>query len=180
MDDLSREKRKGLSLWYLKDVLLKRRLFGRKHQTPGFGLAAQLFSVMAKHVIEKLGEKEGGELVGKAVEEFGRERGRRIAELVASMGKPLSFKNWLIYTDIDGRNFPVRPRIESGDLVAPVGACSFHRAAAKWGLEGYTRHYCEHADFAILDGYNPDIRLTLEQRHRSGKDHCLFRYSMKK
>jgi len=35
MDDLKREKSKGLSCWYLKDVLLKRIMIGKKYHTPG-------------------------------------------------------------------------------------------------------------------------------------------------
>jgi len=179
MDDLKREKRTGLSRWYLKDVLLRRRMIGKKYHTPGFGLAAQLFATMCKFIIKKLGPEEGEALIKEAVEHFGKERGKRIAQKVASLGKPLSFKNWLIYTDIDGGNFKVKPTIENKDLVAPVKECSFHEAAKLWGLEEYSKLYCKYADYAILEGYNPDVKLKLEQRNKTGGDHCLFRYGMK-
>jgi len=180
MDDLEREKSKGLNRWYLKDVMFRRRMIGKKYHTPGFGLAAQLFAVMCKFIIQKLGPKEGEALIREAVEYFGKERGKRIAQRVASLGKPLSFKNWLIYTDIDGENFKATPRIENNNLVAEVSECVFHNAAASWGLEEYSSLYCKYADYAILDGYNPDVKLSLEQRHKTGKDHCLFQYGMKK
>jgi hypothetical protein len=176
MNDLEREKKKGLSIWYLKDVLIRRRLIGKKYQTPGFGLAAQLFATMCRTIIKKLGPDEGEALIREAVQAFGRERGRRIAQRVKALGKPLSIKNWLIYTDIDGGNFPVKPYIDNNDLVAPVAECSFNRAAREWGLEEYSCLYCRDADYAILEGYNPDIKLILKQRHETGKDHCLFRY----
>jgi hypothetical protein len=179
MDDLKREKSKGLSRWYLKDVLLKRRMIGKKYHTPGFGLAAQLFAVMCKFIIKKLGPEEGETLIKEAVEYFGKERGKRIAQKVTSLGKPLSFKNWLIYTDIDGSNFQVEPTIEDDDLVAQVTECSFHKAAKLWGLEEYSNLYCKYADYAILEGYNPDVKLKLEQRYKTGGDHCLFKYGMK-
>jgi len=179
MDDLLREHKKGLSIWYLKDVLLKRKLIGKRYQTPGFGLAAQLFATMCKAIIKRLGPVEGEALIREAVESFGRERGRRIARKVAAQGKPLSFKNWLIYTDIDGGNFPVKPYIDNHDLLAPVKGCSFMKAAGEWGLEEYAGLYCKYADYAILEGYNPSIKLILEQRLKTGKDHCLFRYIMK-
>ena len=179
MNDLEREKKKGLSIWYLKDVRLRRKLIGRRYQTPGFGLAAQLFATMCKVIIQKLGLTEGEALIKEAVEAFGHERGKRIAQKVAAQGKPLSFKNWLIYTDIDGGNFPVKPYIENHDLLAPVCGCSFYKAASEWGLEEYAGIYCKYADYAILEGYNPDIKLILEQRGKTGKDHCLFRYIMK-
>ncbi|MBI5503407.1 MAG: L-2-amino-thiazoline-4-carboxylic acid hydrolase [Deltaproteobacteria bacterium] len=179
MDDLQREKRSGLSRWYLKDVLLKRRVLGRESRVPGFGLAAVLFATLGKILIERLGRDKGEELIKEAVQRFGRERGRRIARKVASLGKPLSFKNWLIYTDIDAGNFAASPRIDNGDLVAPVTRCAFNSAAEAWGLEEFSSLYCKYADHAILEGYNPDIKLILEDRHVTGRDHCLFRYVMK-
>ncbi len=179
MNDLDRERRKGLDLWYLKDVKLKRGLFGKGGRTPGFGLAAQLFACAAKVMIDDLGAEKGEALLKEAIENFGFERGRRIAERVKKLGKPLSFKNWLIYTDIDPVNFNARPRLENGDLIAEVGYCAFHSAAQEWGLKEFSKIYCKYADFAILRGYNPLIRLELATRHETGRDHCVFRYRIK-
>lgn len=179
MDDLTREKTKGLSRWYLKDVLWRRRMIGEAYHTPGFGLASQLFAVMSAELLEKLGPDEGEAVIRQAVERFGRERGRRIAAAVQAQGKPLSFKNWLVYTDIDGSNFQARPSIDNHDLVAEVHRCTFMAAAEQWGLKEYAARYCKYADYAILAGYNPDIKLDLQTRHETGKDYCLFRYRMR-
>lgn len=179
MDDLTREKTKGLSLWYLKDVLWRRRMVGDTYQTPGFGLAGQLFAVMSSQVLEKLGPEEGEALIRQVVERFGFERGRHIAAVVKAQGKPLSFKNWLIYTDIAGSNFAALPTIDNHDLVAKVQHCTFMDAAEKWGLKEQAARYCKYADYAILAGYNPDVKLELHTRHETGKDYCLFRYRMR-
>jgi hypothetical protein len=179
MDELEREKKKGLSLPYLFKVIFMRKRVGKKHQTPGFGLAAQLFAVMAKHVIKRLGPEEGERLIRGAVEDFGRERGRRIAERVRGRGGPLSLRNWLIYTDISPENFDAKPTFPDGDLEACVGACTFITAAREWGLADYAKLYCKYADYAILGGYNPDVTLVLRDRHTTGNDACVFRYIMK-
>ncbi len=179
MDDIRREKEKGLSRWYLKDVLLRRRVIGDTYHTPGFGFAAQLFAVMSKLILARLGPEEGEALIKEAVEHYCHERGRRIADVVRGLGKPLTFKNWLIYTDIDGSNFEARPSIDNHDLLAEVHRCTFMAAAEKWGLKEYAALYCKYADHAILNGYNPDITLELQSRHETGKDYCLFRYIMK-
>jgi len=179
MNDLEREKKKGLSFWYLKDVPLKRAAAGPGTRTPGFGLAGQLFATLCRTVLEKLGPEEGEALIREAVQSFGRERGKRIAQRVKSLGKPLSFKNWLIYGDIAGSNFSMRPVMENGDLLARVGACSFLSSAEAWQLGDYAKYYCRYADYAILEGYNPEVKLELKTRHETGEDHCLFRYIMK-
>ncbi|MBU0515406.1 MAG: L-2-amino-thiazoline-4-carboxylic acid hydrolase [Proteobacteria bacterium] len=179
MNDLEREKDKGLSLWYLKDAPLKRKFAGKKDRVPEFGHAARLFAIMAKHVIDRLGPEAGEELIQAAVEEFAFRRGQDIARKVQDQGQPLSLKNWIIHSDIDPQNFKLEIDFPEGDLQARVGRCTWHQAAEQWGLTDYAKLYCRYADYKILEGYNPDVDLTLEDRHQPGRDHCLFRYRMK-
>ena len=127
MSDLKREKEQGFDLEYLGDVLDKKKEIGIKYQTPGFGLAAQLFSSVAKSVIERLGSEEGEKLLKEAIEFFGKERGKRIAERVKAEGKPLTSKNWLIYTDIDSSNFRPIATINDGDFIAKIKAENFEK-----------------------------------------------------
>ncbi len=179
MDDLEREKEIGLDFEYLSDVLEKKKDVGDKFLTPGFGLAAQLFSSVAKFVISNLGPDEGEALLKEAVEFFGKERGRRIAERVKAEGKPLTFKNWLIYTDIDSINFRPTPSVDSNDFVVKVKNCNFYNAAEEWGLGDYAKIYCKYVDYKILEGYNPDIKLILRERQGTGAKRCVFRYILK-
>ncbi|MHA1673949.1 MAG: L-2-amino-thiazoline-4-carboxylic acid hydrolase [Promethearchaeota archaeon] len=180
MDDLEKEKQDGLSLGYLMGAIPKRALAGKKYQTPGFGIGAQLFATMSKHIIEKLGPEEGELLIKTAVEEFGQTRGKRIAEKVTGLGKSLSLKNWLIHTDINSSNMQAKTKFEDGDLIANVGGCTFIEAAQDWGLEDYAKIYCKYVDCAIMEGYNPDILLKVNTRHETGKKFCRFQYVVKK
>jgi predicted ArsR family transcriptional regulator len=180
VNDIHREKEKGFDLEYLLDVPQKKEDIGNAYQTPGFGLAAQLFSSVAKFVIERLGEEEGEQLLRDAVEYFGNQRGKRIADRVKEQGKELSFKNWLIYSDIDAtENFQPEPSLENGDLFVKVEHCTFYKAAEEWGLGDYAKIYCKYVDYAILNGYNPDVKLILKERQATGTDYCLFHYIMK-
>ena len=180
MDDITREKEKGLDFEYLGDVLDKKVEVGDKFQTPGFGLAAQLFSTVAKHVISQLGAEKGEQLLKEAVEEFGFQRGKRIAERVKNEGLELSFKNWLIYTDIDSmKNFRPITTTPEGDFLAKIKHCTFYNGAEEWGLGEYAKYYCKYVDYKILEGYNPDIKLILEERYSTGVKRCFFRYIIK-
>jgi hypothetical protein len=180
MGDIEREKESGFDFEYLQDVPQKKAEIGDTYQTPGFGLAGQLFSSIAKFVIDRLGHEEGERLLKEAVEYFGTERGKRIARRVRDAGGELSFKNWLIYSDIDsGKNFQPSPVIEDGDLVVRVDHCTFHKSAEEWGLGEYAGIYCKYVDYAILGGYNPDITLVVKDKESEGTDHCIFRYSMR-
>lgn len=180
MDDLQVEKAEGFSWEYLGEVPREKQDAGERYLTPEFGLAAQLFASVARAVIDRLGPEQGEALLKEAVDYFGEQRGARIAERVKAEGKPLTFKNWLIHTDIDtARNFVNIPELDSGDLVVKVADCTFHDAAEQWGLGDYARIYCKYADHAILRGYNPDIKLVLAPRQETGEGHCVFRYIMK-
>ena len=179
MDDLEREKQQGFDWDYMGDVLTQKAELGDKYQIAGFGLGAALFGFVAKAVIDELGPQKGEALLKKAVEEFGHARGRRIAQIVTDDGKPLTLKNWLIYSDIDSVNFDPHPDLQECDLVVKAGECTFWNASREFGVGEYSRIYCKYADYAILDGYNPDVNLILHDRHHLGQDHCTFRYIMK-
>jgi hypothetical protein len=180
MDDLKREKEVGLDMDYLEEVLDKKKEIGEKYQTPEFGLAAQLFSTVAKHVIKKLGDTEGEKLLKEAIEDFAFERGKRIAMKVREEGLPLTLKNWLIYSDIDSfTNFRPITSTPGGDFLAKVKHCTFYNAAEDWGLSDYAKIYCKYADYKILEGYNPDIELILKERQATNARRCVFRYIMK-
>ncbi len=179
MEDLEKEKTEGFDWSYMADVLTKKQEIGDEYQIPGFGLGAVLFAFTARAVMQELGQEKGELLLKKAIEDFGRARGKRIASIVTSLGKPLTLKNWLIYSDIDSRNFDPHPDLDNDDLVVKAGECAFWNAAQAFGLGGVAKFYCKYVDYAILEGYNADVKLILEDRHQSGKDHCVFRYIMK-
>ena len=179
MDDLGREKKQGFDWDYMADVLEKKAA-AAKYQLPGFGLGAALFAFVAKAVIQELGEERGEALLKKTIEDFGKARGRRIAAIVRDLGQPLTLKNWLIYSDIDSVNFDPHPDLDNNDLVVKAGECTFWNAAREFGVGDYARIYCKYADYAIIEGYNPDIKLVLHDRHHLGNpDLCTFWYIMK-
>ena len=180
MDELEREKKEGLSRAYLADVLPKKQEIGSKYQIPGWGLGATLFSFAAKAVIDELGPEKGEALLKKAIEEFGRARGRRIAGIVKGLGKPLTLKNWFIYGDMDPRNSNPQPiDIVDGDYLMKTGECVLWNTAREFGLSDFSQFFCKYNDYAVLDGYNPDIKLIKDYRYQTGKDHCVFRFIMK-
>jgi hypothetical protein len=180
MDDLEREKKLGFDWDYLEDVMDQKAKLGDQYRVAGSGLRAALFSFVAKAVMQELGPDKGEELLKRGVEDFGRAMGRRIAATVKNLGKPLTFKNWLIYGYSDAVNFSLSPDLVNGDLVVKSGECTFWNAAREFGVGEYGKIFCKYVDHAILEGYNPDIKLVLRDRHHIGQeDHCIFRYIMK-
>jgi len=180
MDELEKEKEEGVSWDYMADVPIKKEEIGDKYQIPGWGLGAILFSWVAKTVIEELGQEKGEILLKKAIEEFGRARGKRIAAIVKGLGKPLTFKNFLIYNDMDPRNTNPQPvDIVDGDFIMKTGECVLWNTAGDFGLRDFSQFFCKYADDGVLEGYNPDIKLIKNYRYQTGKDHCVVRWVVK-
>ena len=180
MDELEKEKKEGLSWEYLASVLTQQEEIGDKYKIPGWGLGATLFSFAAKAVIEELGPEKGEALLKKAIEEFGRERGKRIAGIVKGLGKPLTLKNWFIYNDMDPQNTNPQPiDIVNGDYLMKTGECVLFNTTREFSLSDFSQYFCKYDDQAVFEGYNPDIKLIKDYRYQTGKDHCVFRYVIK-
>ncbi len=139
-------------------------------------LLGELFATMADTVIGEFGE-EGREAIVRAVERFGEERGKRIAEAVRSEGRDLTFANFLVFTDLDTSDLEMIPSLEDGELRLEISSCPFAAACANRGLGEAGKLYCEHVDAAIMRGYNPELYETVSlQSLTAGADKCILVY----
>ena len=161
------------------EVLNAQTEVGNKYKTHFFAMFAQLLCTIAEEVINQFGD-DGREAIAKAVIKYGEERGRRIAELVKSLGKELNLKNFFIYSDLDSRSIlKYKPKIVDGNPELIIRDCVYCNACREWGKEEYGKIYCEYVDVAILKGYNPDLILELPARMMLGDKKCHFRYIVK-
>jgi hypothetical protein len=179
MDNYNREIKRGVSLVYLWDVGVRRWLYRGKRANPNLELMAQLFCTLAKNILERSPNTHAEAVLRSAVQGFGLERGRRIAQVVQEKGKPLSLKNFLIYSDLDSSGFKTKVKIENNDLTVLIKVCPFMTAAKEWGLQEFATYYCRYIDSAIIQGYNPEILISVETRSDSQNDFCALRYKVK-
>jgi len=164
----------------LMDILKGQSEVGDKYKTHFFGMFAQFFCIIAREVINEFGE-DGKKVIESAVKKYGEERGRRIAELVQSLGKELSLKNFFIYGDLDSRSITkYKPKLVDGNFELNIRDCVFCNSCKDWNLEDYGKIYCQYVDKAILRGYNPDLKLEIPSRMMFGDKNCHFRYIIKK
>jgi len=180
LDEIEKERKEGLDWEHLGKAIAEKNELEGKYFTSHISMLAQLFGTMAKVVIEKLGKEKGIPIVVETVKAFGKERGSKIAKKVVEQGLPLSFKNFLVYTDLDTSNsHNMVPKIEDGELIIEISRCDFSDAAKQWGVEKYAAHYCRHIDIAILEGYNPDLKIEVPEDLTSGGKMCVLKYTVK-
>ena len=109
-----------------------------------------LFFHFAKTLTKELGDKQGKDLIKKAVHSYGSARGQAIREKVKKAGLELTIKNFSKFSDLPA----------SGWEYSDEGTtyCCYAEAWITRGVENLGRLYCE-VDFALMKAYNPKIRM---------------------
>lgn len=173
------ENAKGFSNDDLIEILNGQKAVGNRFKSHFFSMFSQLFCTIAEEVITEFGEK-GKEVIGNAVKTYGEERGKRIAELVKSLGKEPNLKNFFIYGDLDSKStLKYKPKIVDGNLEIVGRDCIFCKGCKEWDKLDYGQIYCEFIDKSILKGYNPDLKIEVPSTLTKGDKKCILRYIMK-
>ena len=158
------------------DVLNGQTEVGSRYKTHFFAMFSQLFCTITEEVIFEFGEK-GREVIGTAIKKYGEERGRRIAEIVKSLGKELNLKNFFIYGDLDSKNtLKYKLNIVDGNLEIIGRDCVFCNGCKEWDKLEYGKLYCEYIDVSILKGYNPDLKIEVPSTLTKGDKKCVLKY----
>ncbi len=150
--------------------------------TPVEGLArlsAMIYHYFAAEAVDTLGERQGAELIARAIWKMGEERGRLIRARVDAAGLEPTLENMTRFYDLPiGQAWEaVYETVGEGHHVEKITHCPFADLWREIGAEELAIHYCD-VDMAIIAGYNPDIKI---QRHKSllhGDGCCVYEYEL--
>jgi len=163
----------------LLEALTEQKEIGNKYKINNFNLFAKLFCTISDEVITRFGE-EGKIAIVESVKQFGKRRGKEIAELVIFKGKPLTLKNFMVYSTFDSADTAkYKMNIIDGNVEVVIRSCIFCEGCEDWGKKEFGKIYCEFIDEAIMEGYNPDIKFELASSLTHGDKHCIQRYMVK-
>lgn len=161
------------------EALTEQKEIGNKYKINNFNLFAKLFCTISEEVITRFGE-EGKIAIVESVKQFGKRRGKEIAELVIFKGKPLTLKNFMVYSTFDSADTAkYKMNIIDGNVEVVIRSCIFCEGCEDWGKKEFGKIYCEFIDEAIMEGYNPDIKFELASSLTHGDKHCIQRYMVK-
>lgn len=138
---------------------------------------AILFALFSKYTIKGLGEK-GKEIIYTAVENYGHERGKRMANRAVDNGDDLDFVNSQAY----GEWVPEEGQMEFGilkvepEFISSVTKCEWCRAWKKHNLLDYGKYYCINIDSAVFNGFNEKFHMQVTSNLSFGADHCEFHW----
>jgi len=163
----------------LLEALTEQKEIGNKYKIHNFNLFARLFCTVSEEVITRFGE-EGKKAIIKAVKQFGKRRGKEIADLVTSKGKELTLKNFIVFNTFDSTDTAkYKINIIDGNVEIVIRGCVFCDGCEDWNKKEFGKIYCEYIDEAIMQGYNPDIKFELVSSLTHGDKRCIQRYFVK-
>mgnify|MGYP004485697957 FL=1 len=115
-----------------------------------------------------------------AVEYYGSQRGRRMAQRAIRDGQPLTYETycrygeWVNTEEICSMGEENRVEISefSPDYVMNIYQCPWHSQFKRMGLKEAGLAYCSVLDASICRGFEPDIRYEVPQTLHD-HDHCI-------
>jgi hypothetical protein len=140
---------------------------------------ALLFGWIAKAIIIQAGEQKGEVVIRKVVQQYGRQRGRRMALRAIANRHPLNMANYIAYSEwkpTPGNQHIMKILDKVPDLSTHIHKCPWYQAWKENDLIPYARFYCLEVDQALVHGFNPDLQLAVNGTLPNGADHCEFIY----
>jgi len=137
---------------------------------------ALLFAWLVKELINRVGEDRASPVIRRAVREYGEQRGRRMALRATENGHDLSMLNYLVYVEWKaGKGEMVTNIVEKKPRVrAKIPRCCWHTAWKEHDLMRYGRYYCLDVDVSLVRGFNPDLKLDVNEIKPDGISECDF------
>jgi hypothetical protein len=140
---------------------------------------ALLFGLMAKAIMEQAGEHQGEAVLRKAVQQYGHERGRRMALRANANRHPLNMANYIAYSEwksSPGNQHEMQMVEKAPDARVHIHKCPWYQAWKENDLIPYARFYCLEVDRALAHGFNPDLQLDVNGTLPNGAEACEFVY----
>lgn len=143
--------------------------FTHRHHALVFAFTARaLFSHVEKETAEAI--------LQRAVISYGNERGRRMAARARRNGHPLTMANYLAYGEwaLPRGEMQYRFLAKTPHARIAITQCPWHRIWQEEGLAGFGPYFCREIDRALVQGFNPDLRLEIRSVLTLGGNCCDF------
>lgn len=132
-------------------------------------MTAGSFYALAKEIVDALGKEEGKALIRRAMRKYGLAGGRRKRQMAEAAGLPLDRQGFLAS---GGDAYALGWEFKEAGEVAFCPIVAVWQAMGSEALElGYL--FCE-VDFALVEGFNPELELRRPLCIAKGDAVCKF------
>ena len=139
---------------------------------------AVMFALLARNILRVFGEKQGDELLLKAVAKNGMQRGSRMAQRARMYGKPLDMASYQAFGEWRySGGFAKEGLFETPYSAYRVLSCPWRIAWEESELAQYAPYYCRVMDQSILQGFSSDLALEMPVYYHPEKSpYCEFHW----
>lgn len=135
---------------------------------------ALLFAWLARAAMQNEPDSALG-MIEAWVTTYGRERGSRSAKRCISDGQSLSVLNYFVYSEWhDERGWNCNKVVSLAPYHFKTTECGWDKTWQERGLREYGKLYCRWVDYALVEGFNPDLRLRMDGTLSAGDGQCNF------
>jgi hypothetical protein len=151
-----------------------RKTFSPKHH-------ALLFAWMSREVVERAGEERGEEVMRKAVKRYGQQRGKRMALRAQANEQDVTLNmfDFLVYGEWEAKDEEAHERVvleTEPNFHVKITKCPWNDAWKEGDLSSFGRFYCLEVDHALIDGFNPKLKLEVNATLPNDQKECDFVY----
>jgi hypothetical protein len=139
---------------------------------------ALLFAYLSRAIVQRVGAQRGEQIIRKAVRRYGGQRGRRMALRARANGDPQDMVNYFVYGEWEAAEGEMvqEYKTTSPDAEMLVHKCIWYDAWKAADLLEFGRYYCLEIDEALLQGYNPVLRMSVQGTQSNGAPYCAFTF----
>ena len=142
-------------------------------------LAALIFHYLAQEAVETLGSEKGRALVAAAIHNMGVDRGRRIRQVVDEAALEPTLDNMYKHYDLPiGEGWEGTTEKVGNRRIQTFTYCPMAEVWQELGAEELDILYCD-IDMAIIEGYNPDIKIERLESLLKHDGRCVYEYTAK-
>ncbi|MDR7870475.1 MAG: L-2-amino-thiazoline-4-carboxylic acid hydrolase [Tissierellaceae bacterium] len=136
---------------------------------------ATLFAYIVKSSIDIFGN-DCIQTLENGIRRYGNQRGYRMAQRALKDRNKLDILSYLIYGEWESapNEMQIDFYISSSDVNMTASKCSWYDEWNKENLLRYGVLYCDFVDAALLEGFNPELKLDLLEHRTKGAKNCDF------
>jgi hypothetical protein len=140
---------------------------------------AVLFALIGRQTIQNFGSMVGEGSIRRAIQQYGNERGKRMALRAQAMDQELTMTNYLIFGEWQPSGFTETNSVMEDafpDVRMKVTKCPWNDAWIEHDLLQYGKIYCQEIDDALLQGFNPELTIEMGNTLSNQGQPCEFVY----
>lgn len=140
-------------------------------------IEARIVGPLIKEFMKELGEEKTTAIVERTIVNLAKEAGRDLSEWIEGKGLEEFEKGLELWTRDNALEIEVLDRSETR-FSFNVKRCWYAEMYKEIGIPKLGKVLSCARDFALIEGFNPDIKLTRTQTIMDGADYCDFRYKL--